>query len=104
MSSKWSVGVGWQKEFEICYNISLKSIERCIKYSLYLGQEEGAAAFPEEYEFPTMEQLGEQVSLTPPPSLLFPEEYEFLTMEQLGEQVSLPPVPWGVRMPPPWKG
>ena len=40
-----------------------------------------------------MEQLGEQVSLTPPPSLLFPEEYEFLTMEQLGEQVSLPPVP-----------
>ena len=43
-----------------------KSIERGIKYSLYLGQEEGAAAFPEEYEFPTMEQLGEQVSLTPP--------------------------------------
>ena len=45
-----------------------KSIERGIKYSLYLGQEEGAAAFPEEYEFPTMEQLGEQVSLA-----LFPE-------------------------------
>ena len=29
---------------------------------VFLGQEEGASPLPEEYEYPTMEQLGEQVS------------------------------------------